>query len=244
MKTNPTTIALCAAVSLAGAAAWFLTGRIDHTIPHPAASAVRSAPAPAMTLPTRARSASPSAFQSFDHERLMAEISTTTDPAVLVLVEKVFSAQSDLEKGDAADSLAALGTFDAVANLLRIAGLQETAEDRALILDGLKNLSTAEGFRTLASMLSATRDAQFLDAAVEHLSRASAPEVLDTLVELYRERNDLPFQKNQALRAIAAQRHPDTARRLAKLASTAAEPALAEAATTAWHHIRNPAAAE
>lgn len=237
MKTS-LIIATCAAASMLGVAVWLATphaepshSRVSAPIP-----AVHAEPAQAL-MPEERTPAPRAALQTFDPERLVAEISSTTDQAVIDVLAKLLAAQTSEEKGQAADELARIGNFDAVANLLRVAALQENADDRAVILEGLNNLTEPEGFATLASSLSATRDPQFLDVAVAELARAGSREVLESLVEMYRERNDAPYQKNNILRAIAALRHPEHARILGKLAFHAPEPALAEAAAVAWREI-------
>jgi hypothetical protein len=177
-------------------------------------------------------------LRNFDPERLLQEIATTQDQEVLALVEAIYNAPDRQAKGTAADALAARGGFEAVANLLRVAAMHENLDDRAVILEGLKNLNAPEDFATLASTVAATQDMQVLDAVVQELSRSNSPSMVTTLVDLYRERNDSPFQKNQILRAISALRHPDLFRPLGKLANWAEEPALAEAARHARSEIR------
>ena len=226
MKTKA--LLLIAAVSLAGTAAWLRPSAPAHV------KTGRLTPRAAVS-PNAVRETLPpaSSHGDFDRERILAEIATTKDEVAMQLTGDLYAAQSALEKGRAADALAAHGTFDAVANLVRLAGLQNNAEDRAVILDGLANLSGEEAFHTLASVLAATRNPQLVEAAAVHLARAASPEILTTLVALYRERNDAPFQKNQVLHTIAALRNPSCSRQLAKLAGTAPEPALAAAAATA-----------
>ena len=174
----------------------------------------------------------------------MSEIATTTDETVIARTGDLFAASTAEVKGRAADALAALGSYEAVANLLRLAALQTGADDRAIILEGLGNLHTDEGFDTLASALAATRHPQIVEAAVAHLSRAASPGLLDTLVTLYRERNDAPFQKNQVLLAIRGLKNPECRRSLAKLLSTAPEPALVAAAAAALGTMPLPFDAE
>jgi hypothetical protein len=170
---------------------------------------------------------------TFDANKLMSEITKIQDPEASLRVAAVFNAAGAQAKGEAADELAALGGYEAVTSLLRLAALHEQEDERAAILEALKVLHTPDDLATLATTLAATRQPQFLDAVVETLGRGASPAVLQTLVELYRERNDSAFQKNQVLRAIAALRGPDLARPLGKLQSHAPEPALASAAATA-----------
>jgi hypothetical protein len=237
MKLNLKVIVPCAAASIMGAAAWWGNSTDSAPTVAQAATPVIAVETPSVQLTPQILDTPPgpqvSGLRDFDPNRLVAEIANTHDPVVLALVADLISASDPTAQGIAADALARHGGYDAIANLLRVAGLQEGTEARAVVLDGLNALSDAEGFATLASTLAATRDPQFIDAVVTQLARSSDPSVLTTLVDLYRERNDAPFQKNQVLRAIASLHHPDLARALGKLANTASEPALVAAADSA-----------
>ena len=239
MKTNTCILVTCVAASLLGAAAWWKpTTNFNPIAEHTIIPAVLSHAAnDDFTNPEVLPSPAVSSLLDFDQQRLLGEIAATTDGEVLQLVTELFNATDEPTKGAAADALVRHGGYEAVANLLRIAGLQEGEEQRALVLSGLNSLSDDEGFATLTSVLAATRDPQFIDAAKSHLSRTASPAVLASLVELYRERNESPFQKNQVLETIAGLRHPDLSRHLGKLAHSAPEPALASAAKAAWQQL-------
>ena len=250
MKTNHALVLLCAAASVLGAAAFWPRSSITSGTPGIRTAIAGDAKPLANTTPPETpatlQPAAPvptSATHQPDTDRILADIAATTDPAVQEMVERLLAASTSLDKGLAADALATHGSWDAVANLLRLAALHNDA-DRAAILDGLGNLHTAAGFQSLATMISATRDPQILEAAFLHLARTDDPSVLDLLLEQYRERNDLPMQKNHALQAIAALRHPGYSRALNKLTRAAPEPALAEAAGTALAAIQGAALPE
>ena len=237
MKPNLKVIVSCAAASLMGAVAWWENSTASvPTLTRTARPAMAVEAPPVQLTPQILESSvepQASGLPDFDPNRLLMEIANNHDPLVFSLVADLMSASDPIAKGNAADTLARHGGYDAIANLLRVAGLQEDTEARAVVLDGLNSLSDREGFTTLASTLAATRNPQFIDAAVTQLARTNDSEVLATLVELYRERNDAPFQKNQVLRAIASLHHPDLARALGKLAHSAIEPALVVAAEAA-----------
>lgn len=243
MNTFQRITACCAAASLLGAAAWLMNNRPAvpelHQTRVDALLSPKSEVLENNAIPTSVTAAPMD--RKFDRDRLLQEIATTQDQEVLMLVEAIYNAPTAEAKGIAADALASRGGFEAVANLLRIVGLHENPEDRAVILEGLKNLHHPEDFATLATTLAATQDMQVLDAVVQELSRSDSPAMIDVMVSLYRERNDAPFQKNQVLRALSSLRHPDLFRPLGKLAAWADEPALAEAARSARAQMRTAA---
>lgn len=187
---------------------------------HEAAPAPRSTPAP-------------SAAGSFDHDRMRHQLSAVRDPQVRALTDRALTSTSAQEKGACADSLALSGSHEATESLITLAALQDDPAHRAAILEGLNNLTAADGLTTLASTLAATQDAGILAAATSALARAGNAETLTALVDFYRERNEGPQQKNAVLHAIASLCSPEAQPALAKLAATAPEPALADAARLA-----------
>lgn len=157
----------------------------------------------------------------------------TGDEKVRNLTSRVMSASTARDCASAADALAAHGTFDAVNNLVNLALIQRNATTRRAILESFGNVSTEEGLEALASVITATRERDVMDAAIERVGAAGDAEIVHALVDFYRERNDGPTQKRAAIRAIAAMRNPETSRVLGKLAAHAPEPALADAARSA-----------
>ena len=228
-----------AAALLAGGAAWLR--------PAPSAPAPERQPSRQITrLPaTHPRTPAPGMEavipddnpRNFDRDRLRAEIATTKDETVMQLTARLFKATTPEEKGPAADALAAHGGFEAIANLIRLAGLQKTADNRRVVLEGLADLTDEEGFHALASVLAATRHPQLVEAALAHLRRSPDPGIVETLTGLYRERNDSPWQKNQVLHAVASLTDSRFIRPFEKLAAHAREPALAAAARDAMQFL-------
>jgi hypothetical protein len=137
------------------------------------------------------------------------------------------------QRAKAADALAVRGTFDAVSNLVNLALIERNPDARAPLLESFRNITSLDGLHALASVITATRQKDVIEATIASLARSGSREILDSLVEYYRERNDGPFQKVAALRAIRAMHNPEAARGLAKLVSHAPEPALVDAATQA-----------
>lgn len=226
---------LSTAALLAGGAAWLrpTAPAPDSASPLPRLATRLPAAHSGTGAPQMAAALPDDEGRGFDRHRLMDEIATTQDEIVIQLTSRLFEATTPEEKGPAADALAAHGGFEATANLIRLAGLQTTADDRRTVLEGLANLTDEEGFHALASVLAATRHPQLVEAVLTHLARSPDPAIVDTLAGLYRERNDSPWQKNQVLRAVALLTDARFSRPLGKLAAHAPEPALASAARQA-----------
>ena len=242
-RSQHSLLVLCAAL-LAGGAAWLRPAAPEPNSPPPPSRQTTKAPAP---HPRAAPPGVPAAIpddhpRGFDRDRLMEGIATTRDETVMQLTACLFEAVTPEEKGEAADALAAHGGFEAIANLIRLAGLQASADDRRIVLEGLANLTDGEGFHALASVLAATRHPQLVEAVIVHLQRSPDPDIVETLTGLYRERNDSPSQKSQVLHAVASLTDPRFIRPLGKLAAHAPEPALAAAARQAMQTLPPPSA--
>lgn len=177
--------------------------------------------------------AAPLVNAAFDRDQVLALLEEATDPAVLELVEEAMREDSISARAAIADRLGARGGHDAVGALLRLAALEAGAEARASMLEGLRNVTDAEGLEAVASVLATTQEPQFVEAAKETLGRAADGASILALVDFYRERTDRAQQKNAVLDAIAASRNPDAVGVLRKLALQAPEPGLADAAAQA-----------
>ena len=237
-NTNLTDRIVCAAAALViGAAAWTVwesTTEAPHAVPTPPKTAL--APRVARMTHTqtlRAERSTGSALPPAEDSPLFIELFHTGDEKVRDLTQRILSGKDATGRAAAADALATHGTFDAVNNLVNLAIMERHPATRRALLESFQNIATKDGLLALASVVTVTRESEVLAAAISSLSRSGDAEIIDALVDFYRERNDGPYQKAAALRAIAAIRNPQSARPLAKLAAHAPEPALVDAANSA-----------
>ncbi len=140
-----------------------------------------------------------------------------------LLGDALQAANSDVERGILADSLARIGTSEAVETLF--AAVQAATEPavRAQLLQALNALPPGQPLEALASILTHPIDPQVRDAIVATIARAADTNTVEFLNEMYHEPEAAGGQSANILAALGSISNPGATAALTTLLRTSGE---------------------
>lgn len=139
-------------------------------------------------------------------------------------------ATTPLAAGALADSLASIGSMEAVQALLTAALQAEDEDIRQAFAEGLRSLSNPEGVEALTSALASTDDSLLLKEITECLGRLANQQTVEFLAELYREPANTLIQRESVIRVLRSIESEEASQALIHLMANAEEPDLSRAA--------------
>lgn len=173
---------------------------------------------------------------------VLAEVShAATDPNMgrrLAMVEKLAAlgpgfekllgdalqaAPNDVVRGILADSLARIGTSEAVETLFAAVKAAADPAVRSQLLQALNALPPGQPLETLASALTHPLDPQVRDAIVATISRAADTNTVEFLNEMYHEPETAGGQSTNILAALGSISNPGATAALSTLLRTSGE---------------------
>jgi HEAT repeat protein len=173
---------------------------------------------------------------------LQGELVEHGDAAVSAIGEAFAAANDPAVKHVLADTLARIGTRNAIELLIAQAADEPSPAARAELLKAFNSLSHPDGLRVLATGLTVFEDPVVRQSAAHALGERAQPETVTYLTELYRD--TASPNKKTVLLALATIRNPAAVPGLGQAIRRATDPAVIEALATSLAKVGTPSAVQ